>query len=117
MRSDFEIHQRENNEISENHLKENGKKFSRHCIFVLGLMYMGMRLTGRQLERDYNIDSRRLRDIKANRSDCKKAWRLSDDGKTQEMEYFLELPAPPTKKQTIENWGNKFEASKQLNLL
>lgn len=96
------IHERENNQQSEQHLKDNGEKFSRHCNFVLGLMYQGYRLTARQLERDYNVDGRRLRDIFANRKECKKRWRVSEDGKTQEMEYWLEIPPSPTKAKAIE---------------
>jgi len=91
------IHQRENNEETEQHLKDNGKKFSRHCNIVLRLMYQGRKLTARQLEREYNIDGRRLRDIFANRKECKRQWRRDADGKTQEMEYWLEIPKPPTK--------------------
>lgn len=98
---DIEIHQAENNEVSEQHLKDNGKKFSRHCNIVLAMMYQGKRLTARQLEREYNIDGRRLRDIYANRKECKREWRKSVDGKTEEMEYFLEIPQPPTKKQLV----------------
>ena len=120
MTDEIEIHQRENNEVSENHLKDNGKKFSRHCNIVLGLMYRGMRITARQLEREYNIDGRRLRDIYANRKECKKAWRV-EDGKEIEMEYWLEIPKQPTK-QDLQEWFRKYQEEaalptyKQVNL-
>jgi len=100
------LHQAENNDSSQQHLKDNGEKFSRHCVFVLNLLYQGHKLTARQLERDYNVDGRRLRDIYANRKECKKAWRLSEDGKTQEMEYWLEIPLSPTKQDAI-NWATE----------
>lgn len=112
---DNEIHQRENNEVSEQHLKDNGEKFSRHCNFVLGLLYQGRKLTARQLERDYNVDGRRLRDIYANRKECKKSWTLSADGKTQEMQYWLEIPLPPTKQEAVD-WATKFLDARQQQL-
>lgn len=105
------IHERENNDISENHLKDNGGKFSRHCVFVLGLMYRGMRLTARQLEREYNIDGRRLRDIFANRKECKRDWRKDDKGKNSEMEYWLEIPKQPTKKE-LQDWLHEYQNEK-----
>jgi len=100
------LHEFENNESSEQHLKDNGEKFSRHCNFVLGLLYQGKRLTARQLERDYNVDGRRLRDIFANRSECKRQWRKDADGKTQEMEYWLDIPPSPTKQKAID-WATE----------
>lgn len=101
------LHDRENNDESENHLKDNGEKFSRHCIFVLGLLYRGAKITARQLERDYNVDGRRLRDIFANRKECRRAWRKGEDGKTQEMEYWLEIPTP-TKEKSQSYWNGYF---------
>lgn len=95
------LHEIENNETSERHLKDNGEKFSRHCNFVLSLMYIGKRFTARQLEREYNIDGRRLRDIFANRKECKREWLLCHDGKTREMEYWLEIPKPQTKQNVV----------------
>jgi len=109
------LHQAENNEASTQHLKDNGEKFSRHCNFVLGLLYQGHKLTARQLERDYNVDGRRLRDIFANRKECKKTWRLSEDGKTQEMEYWLEIPLSPTKQEAVD-WATKFLNAQQAQL-
>lgn len=100
------LHDRENNEKSEGHLKNNGQKFSRHCNIVLDMMYRGQRFTARRLEREYNIDGRRLRDIFANRAECKREWKRTEDGKTLEMEYWLEIPMQLTKQQLIENWDN-----------
>jgi hypothetical protein len=98
------LHEIENNEVSQKHLKDNGQKFSRHCNIVITLLYQRKRLTARQLEREYNIDGRRLRDIYANRKECKKAWRV-EGGKEIEMEYWLEIPIPPTKSEVIEKAG------------
>lgn len=105
------LHEAENNESSEQHLKDNGEKFSRHCNFVLGLLYQGMRLNARQLEREYNIDGRRLRDIYANRKECKRAWVKGADDKTQVMEYWLDIPTPPSKTEVI------IKATKTINAL
>ena len=102
------LHETENNEVSEQHLKDNGKKFSRHCVFLLGLMYKGMRLSSREVERDYNVDGRRLRDIFANRKECKKAWRKDDDGNNIEMEYWLEIPKQPTKSE-LQEWFTAYQ--------
>lgn len=101
------IHEIENNTTSETHLKENGKKFSRHCNIILTLMYQGERFTARQLEREYNFDGRRLRDIYANRKECKREWRRTDDGKTLEMQYWLEIPKPPTKQSIVQFYQQK----------
>lgn len=97
------LHETENNIVSEQHLKDNGKKFSRHCNIVLTMMYQGRRFTARQLEREFNMDGRRLRDIFANRKECKREWIYSKDGKTQEMEYWLDIPRPATKKELTNN--------------
>ena len=99
--SEIEIHQRENNEISETHLKDNGEKFNRHCVEVLRLLYQGKKLTGRQLETIYGYDSRRLRDIYANRKDIVREWVIGEDGKTKFMQYHMVVPKQPTKAQVI----------------
>ncbi len=104
MKGEIELHQRENNEISENHLKDNGEKFQRGCVFVLQLLYKGYRLNARQLEVDYNLDGRRLRDVFANRKDVVREWVKGADGKTKYMEYRMEFPKPPTKQQVITHW-------------
>jgi len=108
------LHEAENNESSQQHLKDNGEKFNRHCNFVLGLMYQGNKLTARQLEREYNIDGRRLRDIFANRKECKRQWRKDADGKTQEMEYWLDIPLPPNKTEVIIKATKTIETLKSI---
>jgi predicted DNA-binding ArsR family transcriptional regulator len=108
------LHEIENNESSQQHLKDNGEKFSRHCNFVLALMYKGHRLTARQLEREYNIDGRRLRDIFANRKECKRQWRKDADGKTQEMEYWLDIPQPFSKTELGEKTAKVISMMKKV---
>jgi len=74
------------------------------------MMYQGIRLTARQLEREFNIDGRRLRDIYANRKECKREWKKSADGKTIEMEYFLEIPKQPQKADIVNRWNELIQA-------
>jgi len=102
------LHEHENNEKSLCHLKDNGKKFSRHCNIVLSLMYQGRKLTARQLEREFNIDGRRLRDIYANRKECKREWTYNAEGGTNEMQYWLDIPKPPTK-DDLQQWFREYQ--------
>jgi len=101
------LHEIENNPSSENHLKDNGEKFNRHCVEVLKLLYQGKRLNARQLETEYGYDGRRIRDVAANRKDVKKQWVRSAEGKTRYVEYWLDLPLPPTKQKAIA-WATEF---------
>ncbi len=102
------IHNIENNPDSESHLEQNLEKFSGDCLTVMRLLYKGIRLTGRMLERDYDLDSRRLRDCYAARPDIvKRTWVLTPDGKrTKWKQYYIEIPMPPSKKESVE-WATK----------
>lgn len=106
------LHERENSEITENHLKDNGEKFNNHCVAVLKLLYAGLRLTARELETKYNMDGRRLRDVYAARKDVKREWVKGEDGKTKWVQYYLQIEKPPTKTETIKKW----ETATQLNI-
>lgn len=108
------LHQRENNEVSENHLKDNGKKFQKHCVELLRLMYKGYRLNARQVERDFNYDGRRLRDIFQHRSECKRDWKKDKDGKNLFMEYWLDIPGLPTKRELIKKADKAIETIKSV---
>lgn len=112
MSGEIIIHERESNEVSEQHLKDNGKKFSRHCNIILSLMYKGHRFTARQLEREYNFDGRRLRDIYANRKECKRDWRKDAEGKNSEMEYWLEIPKQHPTKGELQKWFSDLQNEK-----
>lgn len=100
-------HERENNEVSEEFLKDNGAKFNNDCIKVLRLLYTGRKYTAKEINDTLNMadGGRRLRDIYANRKDCKRQKRYKADGHLEGMEYFLDIPVP-TKKQVIEKWSN-----------
>ena len=50
----------------------------------------------------YGINGRRLRELFNEKSDVKKQWKLNDKGKRIFVEYFVEMPIPPTKAQAIE---------------
>jgi hypothetical protein len=71
-------------------------------------MYRGQRFTARQLEREYNFDGRRLRDIFANRKECKREWRKDNGGKNIEMEYWLDIPKQPTKFE-LQQWFSEYQ--------
>ena len=114
----IEIHSRENNAVSEMFLKENGKKFSNQCNQVLRLLYKGMRLTAKQANDILGIadSGRRLRDIHANRKECKKQIRRTADGKLEGMEYFLDVPMPPTKDE-LQQWFREYQEGKHDNVI
>lgn len=96
-------HNIENNPESQAHLEENFSKFSGDCLTVLKLLYSGKKLTARQLEKDYDLDGRRLRDVYAARPDIiRRSWVLDASGKrTKWKEYWIEI-ITPTKAQAIE---------------
>lgn len=97
------LHDRENWEGGESILKENGKKFEGDCVKVFHLLYRGMRLTAKQTNEILNMadGGRRLREIFANRKDCKKASRRTN-GKFEGVEYWLEISHVQTKKELIQ---------------
>lgn len=97
------LHEKENNEWSENFLKSNGEKFKADCVKVLKLLYTGIRLTGKQVNDTTGMadGGRRLREIYAARKDCKKGIRMKKEGGLEGVEYWLEIPLPPTKAKAI----------------
>lgn len=98
-------HQIENNEDSQRHLDENRGKFETDAVFLLRLMMGGKVLSGQDVS-DMRINDRRLRELFAE-GKCKKRWKLSDVGKRLYVEYYCEIPLPPTKQKAIE-WATKF---------
>lgn len=111
------LHETENNLDTELFLKENGKKFSDDCIKAMQLMYKGIILNGETCKMLYGIHDRRLRDCLAGRPDIvKKAWKKNDAGKRLYVEYWIDVPQPPTKKEVIEKFKKGAEF-KQLDLL
>lgn len=99
------LHETENNIDTELFLKENGEKFNRDCIKAMQLMYMGHRLNGDTCKQLHGIHDRRLRDCRAGRPDIvKKAWKKDEKGKRLYVEYWIDVPAPPTKKDVIEKF-------------
>ena len=121
--SEIIIHERENNSLSEDFLKANGKKFGDDCVKVLKLLYTGKRYTAKEINDTLDMadGGRRLREIFANRTDVKKQKRYNDKEQLIGMEYWLEIPTPPTKKQIVEKWKEKQrngeEPFKQIDLL
>lgn len=110
------LHDRENNEWSEQFLKDNGIKFTSDCVKVLRLLYKGLRLTAKQVNDMTGMadGGRRLRNIFANRKDCKKDIRRKANGTGLEgVEYWLEIPGIPTKNELIESANKVIEDLKQ----
>jgi hypothetical protein len=110
------LHQHENNELSESFLKDNGKKFEGDCVKVLRLLYKGMKLTAKNVNDilDMADGGRRLRDIFAARKDCHKRVRLTN-GKKEGVEYWLEIPQPPTKSD-LQSWWDAYQNEKPLTI-
>lgn len=104
MKSQIEIHQRENNAESEQHLSENRHKFSEQCLLVLRLLNSGLRLTVVNAI-GYGIGSlpRRLLDLKEHGvTNIKDEWVRNSDGKRLYKEWFIPDLRPPTKEKVIE---------------
>lgn len=107
-------HEKENWEGGESFVKDNGQKFQRHCVELLRMMYQGKRLHGRQVEVEFNMDGRRLRELYQHRKDILRAWKKDDKGKNIYMEYWLEIPPYPTKSAVIERSKNVINLLKAI---
>lgn len=96
----MEIHDRENNSESDQHLKENSKKFSAQCLKVLQLFLDGKRLTVLSAY-GYGISSlpRRVLDIKENGISVDDKWITDENGKRLHKEYFIEIKTDSQKQQ------------------
>lgn len=107
------VHAAENSEETKAHLKQNEDKFQGDCKIVLQLLYSGKRLTARQLEREHDIDGRRLRDLfEALPTKVKRDWVYTADGKkTKYKEYWIDVPKPTTKSD-LQQWWNEFQKEK-----
>lgn len=106
--SEIHLHERENNYLSESFLKDNKEKFNRQCVMVLQLLYRGGRYTAKNVNDILDIadGGRRLRDIFASRKDCKKQIRYTND-KKEGVEYWLDIPQPPTKTE-LNQWFKEY---------
>ena len=107
------LHDRENNELSENHLKDNGQMFNNQCLMVLRLLYRGGRWHAKQVSDALNITDggRRLRNIFAARKDCKREWVKGSNGITRHVDYWLEIQKQETK-ESLQNWFRGFQEEK-----
>jgi len=100
------LHEIENNPDTESFLKENGKKFSQDCVTAMKLMYQGIKLNGETCKELYGLHDRRLRDCRQGRPDVvKSAWKRDAAGKRLYVEFWIDVPLPPSKKESIE-WAN-----------
>lgn len=91
----------ENNDDSQRHLDENRGKFESDGEFLYRLLKMGKRFSDQEVVSKYGINGRRLRELFNEKSDVKKQWKLNDKGKRLFVEYFVEMPIPPTKAKAI----------------
>jgi hypothetical protein len=102
------LHEHENNQDTESFLKSNGKKFQGDCLTVMKLLYSGKRLSGHELQVTYGLHDRRLRDCYNARPDVvKREWVLNDAGKRMYVEYFINVPKPPTKEEVVQKWRDE----------
>ena len=105
------IHERENNADTESFLKSNGKKFQGDCLTVMRLLYSGARLSSKDCWEKYGLHDRRLRNCFQARPDVvKREWKLNGEGKRMYVEYYIQIPKHPTKKELTAHY------LKQLNL-
>ncbi len=108
-------HERENNGFSQEFLNEHLEKFNGDNKIVMQLLFSGKRLTARELEKEYDIDGRRLRDCIEARPDLvKREPRMTEDGKkTKWVEYFIPPFKPPTKKELTKYYQQQIDFDKQ----
>lgn len=114
------LHEFENNQDTEKHLSENENKFESDCVFLLKQMMNGRRLSSQDVH-DMKINDRRLRNLFES-GKCKREWMFNEKGKRTHVEYFIDIPKPPTKQSVQEWWQNYLEEQpielpKQLTLL
>lgn len=100
------LHERENNQDTESFLQENIDKFQTDAVFLLGIMLKGEKLTAKTVVQKYGKEPRRLRDLFIS-GKCKKQWKLDDKGKRLYVEYYCEIPLPPTKQEAV-RWATEF---------
>lgn len=86
------LHTRENNPVSEAHLKKNKYHFTGQCAVILSLLRKGIRLTSRSAMLEYNIShlARRIKDLKdkGGMKDIIKDFEIDNRGT---KEWFIEL--------------------------
>lgn len=93
------IHEHEQG-IDDDFIKSKREAFESDAKFLLDLLYRGWRLNGRQVEM-WGINSRRLRELVVSHKEIKRDWKM-ENGKRIVMEYWLEIPPLPTKKELIQ---------------
>ena len=105
MINDNLVHQRESSEDTERHLQENQSKFESDCVFLEKKMKMGEILTRKSVAKKYDMNERRLGNLFES-GKCQRRWvmKLNSKGveKRSHVEYFVEVPKPPTKTKVIE---------------
>lgn len=121
--SKLEIHELENNAESEQHLKENARKFSQQCLKVLELLYQGKKLTTMNAP-SYGILSlpRRLKDLRDyNGIHIDEEWLYDGNGKRTVKQWSINFRTQKAKKEdVVKEWWQRlkkdFPEYKQLDL-
>lgn len=103
------IHQHENNQDTEQHLHENADKLEADGIFLWKQMQRGEVMTRQSVLKKYDIDGRRLGEL-CEAGKCQKRWALKPNGKRSHVEYFVNIPKPPTKKEIMSKWNELAQA-------
>lgn len=85
------IHERENNQESEQHLHDNYEHFSEQLRKVYDLLKSGVRLTQLGAANEYHINSlsSRISELVVNKIDVKKEWLRDNEGKKTVISYYL----------------------------
>jgi hypothetical protein len=110
------IHEHENNQDTESFLKSNGKKFQGDCVTAMKLMYSGVRLNGDTCKELYGFHDRRLRNCREARPDIvKSAWKLDGNGHRLYVEFWIDVPKPPTKSE-LQIWWDAYQNEKPLTI-
>lgn len=109
----MEVHEHENNHESKKHLEENRLKFSQQCLKVLELLQQGKILTTDNAPK-YGIRSlpRRIKDLRDRNkiTTISDRWRLDDNGKKVEKEWFINFKTEAQKKEHVYRKGEKTAA-------
>lgn len=107
------IHQREKYSDTEQHLQENISNYEIDAVFLLKLMMKGERLTAKTVVQKYGKESRRLRDLFIS-GKCEKVWVTNEKGKRLYVEYFVSIPALPTKSMCIQKAEKVIETMNKI---
>lgn len=107
------LHERENNQDTEDFLKSNGKKFVGDCLIAMKLMYQGVVLSSQDCWVKYGFHDRRLRNCRTARPDIVKSkWELKPNGSRSHVVYWIERPKVYPTKAELNKWFSEYQNEK-----